>query len=90
MGSVEVRVKNVKIIYFEGCPNAEPLMKMMAELGMEFEKIDQGKLASDSEFKNFSSPTILKANEVVFGAEASGGGCSLNLPSKEDLKKKLQ
>lgn len=65
-------------------------MKMLQELRVEFEKVDQDKLPGASEFRNFSSPTILKANEVVFGAQANGGGCSLNLPSKEYLKKKLQ
>lgn len=83
-------MKNIKVIYFEACPNAEPLMKMLHELGVEFEKVDQDKLSGENEFRNFSSPTILQANEVVFGAQAKGGGCSLSLPSKEYLKKKLQ
>jgi hypothetical protein len=59
------------------------------DLGVEFEKIEQTSLLDGSEFKNYSSPTVIADNEIVFGIKADGGGCSLNLPTADFFKKRL-
>ena len=41
--------------------------------------------------KNYSSPTILQGNKIIFGCETGQGrgGCSLEVPSIDELKNKL-
>ena len=80
----------VKFISFEGCPNAAKTKLALEELGVDFDEIRQDDLASDSPFKNYASPTILKDDKVIFGiATGGGGGCSLVVPTADDLRAKL-
>lgn len=82
-------MKSIKFIYFDGCPNAQKVMNILVDLRVEFEKIEQTSLPDGNEFKNYSSPTVIAGDTIVFGAEADGGGCSLNLPTLEFLKERL-
>ena len=82
-------MKNIKFIYFDGCPNAQKVMNILIDLRVEFEKIEQIWLPDGDELKNYSSPTITLNNQIVFGSVADGGGCSLNLPTLEFLKERL-
>lgn len=82
-------MKNIKFVYFDGCPNAQKVMNILVGLGVEFEKIEQTSLSDGDQFKNYSSPTVIADDKIVFGAEADGGGCSLNLPTEEFFKNKL-
>jgi len=50
----------------------------------------QDDLSNSDPLKNYSSPTLLINNKIVFGSEAVGGGCSMPLPSKEELLKILE
>ncbi len=34
-------MKNIKFIYFDGCPNAQKVMNILIDLRVEFEKIEQ-------------------------------------------------
>ncbi|MBN22432.1 MAG: hypothetical protein CL678_14205 [Bdellovibrionaceae bacterium] len=79
----------VKLIYFEGCPNAEKVQTLLRAVTSQFEVIRQDTLPEDSNYRNYTSPTILNDSEVIFGGHASGGGCSLQLPNQEELQKKL-
>ena len=83
-------MSDLKVIYFEGCPNAGKAINLLNDLGLNFEKIEQTSLPDGNEFKNYSSPTIMIGNKVLFGAKASGGGCSLHLPSLEQLRDALK
>lgn len=78
-------MKRIQFIYFEGCPNANEILDLMDELGIDFEKVEQNLLASEDKLKNFSSPSILLEGQIIFGTETTGGGCSLNL-KREDIK----
>lgn len=74
-----------KLVYFNGCPNHPPAVELLKSAGVDFVAICQDELSESDPMKNYSSPTLLKGDEIVFGAEARGGGCSTKLPSKEEL-----
>ena len=78
-------MSKLKFIFFEGCPNAKKVLDMMDELGLDFEKFEQNSLPEGNKLKNYSSPTILLEDQIIFGTEANGGGCTLNL-KMEGLK----
>ena len=79
-------MKEIKLVFFEGCPNAEKVRESLTNIGIEFIEIEQNQLQSIDKYKDYSSPTILKNDEVVFGGQADGGGCSLNIPSEENIR----
>ncbi|MAF76681.1 MAG: hypothetical protein CME60_00865 [Halobacteriovoraceae bacterium] len=83
-------MNELKFIYFEGCPNANKVRNILCDLGIKFEVIEQTSLPEGNPNKAYSSPTILKENEVIFGSEAEGGGCSLNIPNKDYFKRLLK
>ncbi len=57
---------------------------------MNYEVICQDDLSADHEYRQYSSPTILKNGRIVFGqAIGSDGGCSLEIPTFEELNAKL-
>lgn len=76
-----------KLIFFSGCPNHQPAVDLLNEADLDFESVCQDKLDDSNPLKNFSSPTLLKDNKIIFGSEANGGGCSMMLPSKCELLK---
>ena len=80
----------LKLIYFQGCPNALVAEQRLEEAGIKFEKICQDSLPSDSPYRAYASPTLLINKTIIFGA-ATGvdGGCSLDLPDVEELKKRV-
>jgi hypothetical protein len=62
---------------------------MLKEIGLAFVEINQDHLHEGSSGKNFSSPTLLKDNDIIiFGGEtdSSEGACTTNLPDKEELR----
>jgi len=84
-------MRQVKLIYFEGCPNAEKTKKALHRAGVDFETMCQDELPESHPYKSYSSPTILKENEVVFGSRTGtgSGGCSLDMPSEKVLRESL-
>jgi len=85
------KLAEVKFIYFEGCPNADKTRTALKTIGIDFDDVNQGDLPESSIFRNYSSPTILQGNNVIFGCETGQGrgGCSLEVPSIDELKNKL-
>ena len=79
-----------KLIYFIGCPNYPPAVDLLNQAGLEFEAICQDKLEETNTFKNYSSPTLLDGEKIIFGSEVTGGGCSMPLPNKDELLKLLE
>ena len=74
-----------KLVYFTGCPNHQPAVDLLNQSGLEFETICQDDLTETDSLKNYSSPTLLRGDEIIFGSKASGGGCSMPLPTKDKL-----
>jgi len=84
-------LKDIKFIYFEGCPNAGKVRKLLQKAGVDFSEILQDDLSPEHPLKNYSSPTILKGEKIILGSEITGqgGGCSLNIISIDRLKSLL-
>ena len=74
-----------QLIFFNGCPNHLPAVDLLNEVGIAFEAVCQDDLDDDHPLKNYSSPTLLMGQSIVFGTMATGGGCSMALPTKEEL-----
>ncbi|MBK9294500.1 MAG: hypothetical protein IPM57_08655 [Oligoflexia bacterium] len=80
-------MKKLKLIYFKGCPNVEKIRRTLKDGGFDFEEINQNELSSHHPLKNYSSPTILRNEEIIFGSiSSSDGGCSLKVPDVEQLR----
>jgi hypothetical protein len=81
----------IKLIYFNGCPNYEVAKNLLLKTGYDFEAADQGDLSASHPFKYYTSPTILKNGNLIIGEKMDSliGGCSMQLPNSEELKRKL-
>lgn len=80
----------LKLVYFDGCPNFKVAKEALKEARLSFEEIKQDGLPKDDPLRNFSSPTILKNNVVVFGTwTGANGGCSFGTLSAEDILQRL-
>lgn len=77
------------LIYFNGCPNYQPAVDLLNHSGLEFETVCQDDLEGTDPLKNYSSPTLLDGDKIIFGSKATGGGCSMPLPEKDKLLKLL-
>lgn len=83
---------DLKLIYFEGCPNVARVRNNLQTAGYRFDEIKQDPLPEGHPYKNYTSPTILKGDTLVFGTLTGSGrpGCSLEaLPSVEALKRTI-
>lgn len=81
----------LKLIFFEGCPNAERARKLLQQVGVTFEEVKQDLLPANHPYKGYASPTVLDKERIVFGAKTGNdsGGCSLDIPTASDLQKRL-
>lgn len=83
-------MNQVKLIYFEGCPEAKNVRATLLTAGIyDFEVILQNKFPEGHEYRNFSSPSLLNGNELIYGTRIDGGMGSCTL-SSGDLTKILQ
>lgn len=83
-------MNEIKLLYFEGCPNAVRVKEMLLQMGHAFQEIRQDRLSENDPLRKFSSPTILKDHEIIYGTSARAeGACSLELPTFVDLKRRL-
>ncbi len=82
----------LKLVYFDGCPNAPAIIAQLREIGAEFEIIDQNSLPPGDPLRMYSSPTLLQDDRIIVGSEVDGnGGCSFRVPSStEDLAELLR
>lgn len=80
----------LRLVYFEGCPNAPKAVNLLESIGEDFERINQVNLPPEDPYRDYASPTLLWNDQIVFGAITEGsGGCSLSIPTLEVLKEKL-
>ena len=85
-------MERIQLIYFQGCPNYSVLKNLLSDIGVKYEEIEQTGLEETDPLKLFSSPSILKDGKLIFGQkiDSAQGGCTLNLPDKTYLAKKLK
>ena len=81
----------LKLIYFDGCPNAEKVRGLLRKIGVRFQEVRQDDLPPSDRYRGYTSPTILDGEKIVVGSdtEGSSGGCSLDIPSETELKERL-
>ena len=82
-------MSNYTLIYFSGCPNHLPAVELLEKANLKFETICQDELGKNCPEKNYTSPTLLYNEKIIFGSKAIGGGCSMPLPDLEGLLKLL-
>jgi len=87
-----MQMEQIQLIYFEGCPNYSVVKNLLSDIGIKYEEIEQNGLSEQDPLKLFTSPSILKDGKLVFGQRIDSvkGGCTLNLPDKSYLVKKLK
>ncbi len=85
-------MERIQLIYFGGCPNFSVVKNLLSDIGVKYEEIEQTGLGETNPLKLFSSPSILKDGKLIFGQkiDSTKGGCTLNIPEKSDLAKKLK
>jgi hypothetical protein len=83
---------DLKLVYFDGCPNVDLVRRNLQTTGFQFEEVNQNNLPEGHPLRNYTSPTILKGNQVVFGtiSGSNRGGCSLeSIPTAAQLLEKI-
>jgi hypothetical protein len=82
---------SVKLVCFEGCPNAEKAKGLLRKIGVPFDEIRQDDLQALDRYRGYTSPTILNGDKIVIGSSTEGaaGGCSIDIPSAEELRTRL-
>lgn len=85
-------MKRFQLIYFKDCPNADPAKKLLSSLGLDFENVEQDQLPAGDSLLSYTSPSLLFGDQLIFGSRTgtASRGCSLGLPSKEDLQVKIK
>lgn len=82
---------NLKLVYFEDCPNAKTARVHLILAEQDFEEVNQDKLPADHPMKRFSSPSILYGDTLLFGSAVSGdGGCSLEIPAADEITARVK
>lgn len=81
-----------KLIYFEGCPNSKNARAILLSCGVEFEVVVQDDLEKESSLQDYSSPSILFNDEIIFGQKLSPGAsaCSAGQFDEELIKTKIK
>lgn len=67
----------LKLIYFQGCPNADQAREILAQSGRAFQEVRQDDLPENDPLRRFTSPTILLGEKIVFGMASGDAGCSI-------------
>ena len=89
----------IELIYFDGCPNAEPARTNLREalvaldLTAEWQEWEQGDATAPEHAKLHGSPTILVNGQDVTGVEAgvTGAACRAGgAPSIEAIRAALE
>ncbi len=82
-------MENLTLIYFEGCPNYSVAKELLKSSNLMFDEIDQGRLEENDPLAAFSSPTLLLKGNIVFGGKVGGAGCTVRIPSSNELEEKI-
>lgn len=80
------------LIYFEGCPNAAEAKRRLQDARIDFLDEKQDSLPKGHPHLDYSSPTLLVGDQIIFGAKTTGGGasgCSLDLPESNEILERL-
>ena len=79
----------MKLIFFRGCPTAELAKEVLKDAGLAYQEVCQNDLTLDDEFRNFTSPTLLKDGEIIFGSRITSGSSACSMNVLADLNSRL-
>lgn len=85
-------MERVKLVYFQGCPEAKHARAALLTSGIDdFEVVIQDDLTGESPFKSYSSPTILKGDQIIYGSKLEQGAsaCSYQKIDNEQIRQRL-
>jgi len=84
-------MSELKLIYFEGCPNAKAARSILESTGVAFDVLVQDELSADSPYKNYSSPTILHGKKLITGYQLQdeSSACSVEKLDPQAIKTKI-
>ncbi len=77
---------DLKLVYFEGCPNAKDARALLLTSMHDFEVIKQDDLPNNHPMREYSSPSILKGEELIYGQKIDSGSSAC---SAEKLNESL-
>lgn len=82
----------LKLIYFEDCPNAQKTKNSLLKMKIPFDVIVQDELREDSPYREYSSPTILYDNDLIFGQKIGkkSAACSIENFDEKLILKRLE
>lgn len=86
-------MNRIKLIYFQGCPEAKLAKEALAKAGVEgVEEIIQDGLPKDSVYRKYTSPSILVNENLLYGIETTSSkpACSFDLLNFFDEKDFIQ
>ena len=70
-------MNEVTFIYFEGCPEAKNVRAALLNAGVfGFRVVIQDQLSKDDPLREFSSPSVLKGQELIYGIRTDGNAAS--------------
>ena len=81
---------SLTFVFFQGCPNATTVRDNLMATEHPFTIICQDELPENHPMRLYSSPSILLNGELLFGSNIKGSGCSLDVPSTEDILTAIQ
>jgi hypothetical protein len=79
----------IKLVFFQGCPNAERARVELGKAGLNFMLVEQGELEAGHPLLSYTSPSLLIGDSLIFGSRTSNGGsagCTLQIPRAEELE----
>ena len=77
------------LISFEGCQNAEKARKLLRTYGLDFEDVIQDDLPENHPHRKYTSPSILKEGQVIYGTTSIELGCSISAWNDQEVFKAL-
>ena len=84
-------MNDMKLIYFEGCPNSEQAREVLLTFQCDFDVIKQDDLKEGDPYLQYSSPTILNGGEIIFGQkiDPNSSACSAEKIDEKLIKQKF-
>lgn len=78
---------DLTLISFNGCPNAEKARVLLKSSGITFQDVIQDDLPIKHQYRGYTSPTILKGEDIVYGMTSIEAGCSIDVWNDKELYK---
>lgn len=84
-------MSQVKLIYFEGCPNSKHAKAALLGSQVEFDAIKQDDLPKGDPHLGYSSPTIIKGDQIIFGQKLgpNTSACTAQQLDETKIREKL-